>query len=281
MSRMNRHRASSHVVFGDVEYPPDGAFGPRMQQHYQLVLIYEGEARIQIEDTVVWVPEQHAVLLLPHRREQFQFARTRSTHHTWCAIAPQLVPPELQIKLAEGPTAVPGRPGLSPCLPLTTRIYALVEYGLALPQGAPGAAEALLDAVGVALLHAFVLERELAHGADDVPAAVRRAQQFVELHLDEQLTLARIAGAASVTPQHLTRLFRRHLQTTPARYLWKLRTLRGFELLGQTGLSIGEIAERVGFQTPFHFSRMIRQHYRYSPRQLRERLWRGEPSLSL
>ncbi len=267
ISRMNRHRASQHVVFGDVEYPPDGAFGPRIQQHFQLVLIYEGEARIQVEHTVLQVPEQHAVLLLPHRREQFQFARTRPTHHTWCAVAPQIVPSDLQARLAE----------LTPCLPLTTRIYALVEYGLALPPGAPSAAEALLNGIGVTLLHAFVLERELAQGADDVPAAVRRAQQFIELHLGEQLTLARIAGSASVTPQHLTRLFRRHLQTTPARYVWKLRTLRGFELLGETGLSIGEIAERVGFQTPFHFSRMIRQHYQHSPRQLRERLWRGEP----
>ena len=88
ISRMNRHRQSSLVVFGDVEYPPGGALGPRIQQDYQLVLIYEGEVRIRIDDAVVQVPEQHAILLLPQRREQFQFALRRPTHHTWCAIAP-------------------------------------------------------------------------------------------------------------------------------------------------------------------------------------------------
>jgi transcriptional regulator GlxA family with amidase domain len=79
-----------------------------------------------------------------------------------------------------------------------------------------------------------------------------------------------------VTPQHLTRLFRRHMQTAPMRYLWHLRTRHGVELLGGTGLSIGEIATQVGFQSPFHFSRLVRNHYRDSPRRLRERLWSGQ-----
>ena len=81
-----------------------------------------------------------------------------------------------------------------------------------------------------------------------------------------------------VTPQHLTRLFRRHIQTTPMRYLWQRRTRHGVELLGGTGLSITEIADRIGFQSPFHFSRLVLRYYHDSPRRLRERLWSGHES---
>lgn len=269
ISRMNRYSASPHVVFGDIEYPPGGAFGPRIQRDFQLVVIYTGEARIQVEDETFAVPSQHAVLLTPHQREQFQFARAQPTHHTWCAVAPQVVPYGLQAELAQ----------LPPCLPLTNRIHSLVEYGLLLPSSVLPAAEALLQAIGIALLHAFMLETKLAHSAD-LPDAVRRAQSYIEHHLNQQLSLIQIAQAAHVTPQHLIRLFRRYTQTTPTRYLWRLRVLRGVELLGDTGLSIGEIAEQVGFQSPFHFSRMVRQHYHCSPRRLRERVWRGDHDYS-
>jgi AraC family transcriptional regulator of arabinose operon len=264
---MNRHRVSPSVVFGDVNYPPGGAFGPRVQQDVQLVIVYEGEARVLIENILVEVPSQHALLLLPARREQFQFARTRPTRHTWCSLKPALVGPERLAQLAL----------LPPCLPLTERIHSLVEYGLAMPPAHLGAAEQLLQAVGMAALEAFVFEAELARGGRGVPDAVWRAQQFIEAQLGEQLRLEQIAQAANVTPQHLTRLFHQHVGMTPTYYLWRLRVRRGVELLGETGLSIGEIASRVGFQSPFHFSRLVRQHYQHSPRQLRARLWRGEP----
>jgi AraC-like DNA-binding protein len=267
---MNRRRVSPDVTFGDVVYPSGGAFGPRIQQDYQLVLLYEGEVRIEVEGAPLEVQGQHVVLLHPQRREQFQFARTRQTHHTWCAVAPRAVPPELRERLSRLPA----------CLPLTSRVHGLVEYGLALPPGAGEEGDALLTGVGLAALQAFAFEAALAHRADDLPAVVRRAVQFIEAHLAEPLDLERIARAASVTPQHLTRLFRRHLHTTPARHLWQLRTRRGVELLGETGLSVGEIAARVGFQSPFHFSRMVRRRYQHSPRQLRERLWRGEGGLT-
>jgi len=265
LSRINRRRAAPAVTFGDVVYPQGGMLGPRVQQDYQLVIIYEGEARVQVESDELTVLSQHVALLLPGRRETFQFAREHATHHTWCAVTPQAVPPDIQEAAARLPS----------CLPLTHRIHTLVEYGLSLPPGPPGVTDQLLLAVGLAALRAYLFEAELARQARDVPEAVRRALHCMEAHLAEPLDLARISRAASVTPQHLIRLFRRHLGLTPARYLWQLRTRRGVELLGETGLSIEAIAERVGFQSPFHFSRLVRRSYQRSPRELRRLLWQG------
>ncbi len=266
LSRMNRHRSAPGVVFGDVRYPPGSTLGPRVQQDFQIVIIYEGEARIAIDGQELHVPRHHAALLLPTRRELFHFATAGETRHTWCAIAAAIVPSELRSKLG----------AVSTCLPLTDRLHDLVELGLTIPLSRLVSADELIHAAGLMLLYAFVFEAELVRSPTTLPDALRRALACMEAHLAEPLALHHISQAAMVTPQHLTRLFRRHIQTTPMRYLWQLRTRHGVELLGGTGLSIGEIAAQVGFQSPFHFSRRVLQYYHDSPRRLRERLWSGQ-----
>jgi transcriptional regulator GlxA family with amidase domain len=61
---------------------------------------------------------------------------------------------------------------------------------------------------------------------------------------------------------------------TPIRHVWEARTRRGAQLLRETGLTVGEVAFRCGFQTPFHFSRWVRELYGVPPRALRTKAWR-------
>jgi AraC family transcriptional regulator of arabinose operon len=259
---MNRRRSAVTTIFGDVTYPPGGSFGPRVQQDIQLVVIETGEVTIRIDDWEIHVPAQHGIVLLPQHREHFCFARLERTRHTWCAIAPTAVAPALaQHFVAQH------------VFPVTSRLQRLMDYGLDIPPGS--VSDGLVEAIGSAALHAALVENEQAQQRSPASALVRFAQRYIEQNLAEALDLSQIAAAAGVTPQHLTRLFRRELHITPMRYLWQLRTQRGVELLGETGLSIAEIAERVGFQSPFHFSRLVRQQYGCGPRELRQRLWRG------
>ena len=104
-------------------------------------------------------------------------------------------------------------------------------------------------------------------------AAFSEVPDGVYEHFAEGDCLAAAARAAAVTPQHLIRLFRRHYQFTPGRYLWQTRVERGAGLLAATGLTIAEIADRCGFKNPFHFSRLLRQMQGVSPRQFRQRQW--------
>ncbi len=263
LSRMNRYRSSPRATFGDVEYGAGGTYGPRLQPDFQLVIVYAGEATIQIDDTTVHVPAQHMILLLPRRREYFRFSSTRATHHAWCSLGSDAVPAALQAELQR----------VTAPLPLTARVHGLIDIGLSLPAGDAPAADALLDSLALAALHAWLFEVAVATTHTEMPDALIRAQRHIDAHLHEPLAARDIAQHAHVTPQHLTRLFRRHLQTTPMRYLWQLRTSRGVELLRRTGLSISEIAARVGFSSPYHFSRRVRQQYAHAPRDLRRRVW--------
>jgi len=102
---------------------------------------------------------------------------------------------------------------------------------------------------------------------------VLKATRFLEEHLRDQDCLSKAHDAAGVSRNTLISRFRRDLKTTPARYLWRLRTERGIEMLADTGHTIAEIAFACGFQTPFHFSRLVKSLQGLSPQQIRKQSW--------
>ncbi|MCS6847606.1 MAG: AraC family transcriptional regulator [Anaerolineae bacterium] len=263
LSSVHRICASGAVAFGDVTYRPGGQCGPRVQQDFQLVAIYEGEAHIQVDDAMRYLPGQHVALMRPGHAEYFHFAAATQTHHTWCAVHPSLVDEPLREALAAMPF----------CLPITPRLHGLIEMGLSFAPSDLPSAQALLVQLGLSALHAYAFEAERAALHSLTPDAVVKAQRFIEAHLSQPITLDEIARAANVSPAHLIKLFRRHLHTTPMRYAWDARARRGAQLLIQSGLPVGEIAAQCGFQTPFHFSRLIKQRYGCAPRELRRRAW--------
>jgi AraC family transcriptional regulator of arabinose operon len=264
LSKMNRMRAAGRATFGDVVYEPSGFCGPRTQQDFQLVVMYDGEAHIEIDSMVQHLPAQHVSLMKPDHAEYFRFTETHRTHHSWCAVHPSLVPSDLGLLLEDAPF----------CLPLSAHMHGCIELGLTVPPSALPSATALLEQLGLAALHQFVFEAESASTQSALPQAVLLALQVMDAQLAHDLSLSAVARAANVTPQHLIKLFRRHLHTTPTKYLWQARVRRGVELLCATGLSMSEVAERSGFANPFHFSRLVKQHYHKTPKQLREAAWK-------
>ncbi len=82
-------------------------------------------------------------------------------------------------------------------------------------------------------------------------------------------TVAAAAQAGDVTPEHLSRLFRRHAGTSPAAYLRLISLRRAPDLLRQPGASVAAVADDLGYRTPFHFSRCFRRAYGIPPSRLR------------
>jgi AraC family transcriptional regulator of arabinose operon len=264
ISSIHRVRAGERVTFGDVTYRPGGVCGPRIQADYQLVAIYEGEAHITVDEDMRRLPAHHVSLMRPGHLEHFTFCVECDTRHTWCAVHPSLVDGALREALVNVPF----------CLTITTRMHNLIEMGLSFSPSDIAGAQGVLTQLGLAALHEFAFEAERAALRSLTPDAVIKAQHFIEAHLAEPMKLDDIAKAASVTPQHLVKLFNQHLRITPMRFVWNARLRRGVELLMQSGLTITEVAEQCGFQTPFHFSRLVKQHYHLSPKALRRRAWK-------
>lgn len=269
MARQNipkslRSARTTRVLFGDVIYEPGGTCGPRVQPDYQMVVLMEGGVRVRIEAETMDLAPGQVTLLVPGRTEFFAFVPDRKSHHTWCSLHPSLVAAETAAAVARAPAV----------LPVSRRFGQLMEMGLSLPRFAETGAPGLAEALGMALVQEYLFagQRAAAPRADE-PDALRRAIEWVGQEGHEAVDLAALAAIAGVSPAQLVKLFRRHLGTTPLRYVWETRTRRGAQLLRETGLTVGEVAFRCGFQTPFHFSRWVKQLYGVAPRTLRAQAW--------
>jgi AraC family transcriptional regulator of arabinose operon len=255
---------SDRVMFGDVVYAPGGTCGPRVQSDYQLVVLVAGGASVVVDAQQRSLAAGQVGLFLPGKREHFTFAAGHKSHHTWCAIHPGLVPAEMAEACRRAAVV----------LPVSRRLEQLIELGLSLPLTAGTQAHGLIDALGLAVLQAYLFtDTRQERGATDKPDALRRALAWIGTAGHEAVDLPALARAAGVSPAHLVKLFKRHLGTTPLRYVWETRTRRGVQLLRETGLTVGEVAHRCGFQTPFHFSRWCKQLHGVAPRDLRAQAW--------
>jgi AraC family transcriptional regulator len=102
-----------------------------------------------------------------------------------------------------------------------------------------------------------------------VDRRIRRAVEMMHAHMDRDLPLEELAGAAYLSPFHFARLFKKLTGASPHAYLAALRVERARQLLAETDLSISELSARVGYSSPSHFSKSFRQATGLTPRAFR------------
>jgi AraC-like DNA-binding protein len=91
------------------------------------------------------------------------------------------------------------------------------------------------------------------------PRVLRRVQEYIDSHLDENMGLDMLAGTAGLSVHHFARAFRRSLGEPPHSYVLRRRIERAQEMLKQTDQPLSEIALAVGFSDHSHFARHFRR----------------------
>ena len=89
-------------------------------------------------------------------------------------------------------------------------------------------------------------------------------------HAEELASVSEFAQLCGVSQAHLTRLFQRYDQETPATMLRRFRLRRVRELLENTHQTIAQIADDLHFGDPYTMSRAFKRHYGYSPSTIRQ-----------
>lgn len=92
-----------------------------------------------------------------------------------------------------------------------------------------------------------------------------RSQPERRVQLDEAAALVGLA------PAYLSRLFSQATGESFRTFALRVRLQRARVLLEETSMSIGTIAQALGYDEIYLFSRQFKQHYGMSPRQIRDR----------
>jgi LacI family transcriptional regulator len=98
---------------------------------------------------------------------------------------------------------------------------------------------------------------------------IQVAARFMQDHFKEPIDIAAVANSIGVNRRTLERLFRKELNTTPKQVLTEIRVRQARELLDQSTLHIGEIAEACGFTASEYLARAFRRRHGMSPREWR------------
>lgn len=101
------------------------------------------------------------------------------------------------------------------------------------------------------------------------PPRLRRVLDYIEAHLDRELTLAELAGVACLSPCHLSRSFKQAIGTGPQRYTVRRRVERAKALLRGSDASLASVAATVGFADQSHFTAAFRQETGLTPGRFR------------
>lgn len=105
-----------------------------------------------------------------------------------------------------------------------------------------------------------------------VPALIKVATDLVDRKPNMPFAVAEIAGAARITPNHFSTLFRLHTGRSFSAYLTEKRMEMAKQLLSDLTLNIGEIARMVGYSDPSYFTRRFNRVTGMTPGQYRNSL---------
>ena len=107
-------------------------------------------------------------------------------------------------------------------------------------------------------------------------------QGWIADHLDEDLSVPRLAERAAMSPRHFARVFRAETGVTPARFVERARVEQARRRLEESGAGIEEIAHGCGFGTPETMRRAFLRALRVGPAEYRQRFRAAtEPALEV
>jgi AraC-like DNA-binding protein len=94
--------------------------------------------------------------------------------------------------------------------------------------------------------------------------------EYIHENYNRVLTLDELSDILDVSNQYLCLLFKRAVHMRPMEYLNRLRVNKSKEWLAdKPQLTISEIAEKVGFETPGYFSKMFKRYEGVTPENWR------------
>ncbi|CAH0309991.1 response regulator transcription factor [Pseudomonas brassicacearum] len=99
---------------------------------------------------------------------------------------------------------------------------------------------------------------------------LRAAMRLIENHLDDMPSLGLLAQKVGTHEKRLTAIFREHLGMTVFAYIRDARLRRGQDLLGESAMSVQDVAELVGFRNACNFTTAFRQRIGMTPSQFRQ-----------
>jgi len=94
---------------------------------------------------------------------------------------------------------------------------------------------------------------------------------FITNNSKQNISIKDLAKTGNCSQSTVSRLFQQHFKKSPMNYIQSQRIENAGKLLTDTALRVGEIAEEVGIEDPYYFSKLFKKFKKCTPGEFRKR----------
>ena len=243
---------------------------PGRSSTLHLAVAVQGRKRVRIGDRVLHY-DPHHYLVMPGETEFEAAPILASPEEPYLAVGLQLPPSTVvqalldladEAPLSSAPPAAFATPLDAPMADALCRLIRTIDDPLERRALAP----LVLSEIVFRLLRtpsAALLRQAVSKSDTD---RIHRAIAFIEGNAERPLTVAEIARHVAMSPSHFAHRFRDAASVSPMRYQKHVQMARARELLLAAESRVGDVASRVGYASPAHFTRDFKRHFGLPPK---------------
>jgi YesN/AraC family two-component response regulator len=101
-------------------------------------------------------------------------------------------------------------------------------------------------------------------------ALVESITSYLSKNYTEDISLYTLSKNMYLSPVYISKIFKDVMGDSPINYLIQIRLSKAKELLKDNNLSIKAIANLVGYNDPYYFSKLYKKYYGISPNKVRK-----------
>jgi AraC family transcriptional regulator len=261
-----------HIV-GDVAKKAGTGLGPRTIHDYEVLFFPGGTQSVyRVEEKAYLLNEPSFIITRPGEIHSYEYDALLPSQHLFIHFGIPETTPMMELL----PLLRPGGPS---CIPLdqelpTGMMKQILHIAYAYPERLPDRGSALLLSL-LTELNGAIFDNPSVKQINELPPQIVKALDYIDKHLDEQISVERLANRMGWSHEHFSRSFVHYMGRTPRETIIQRRIERACQFLLYEEWSIKEIAYRVGFTDENYFSRLFKNvkgltasHYRkkyYNP----------------
>lgn len=101
---------------------------------------------------------------------------------------------------------------------------------------------------------------------------LRKVEDYVTAHLEEDISVELLADLVELSPSHFAHVFKESMGMTPLQFITRQRITRAQQLIRETSRSLIEVGLEVGYTSPSHFAQVFRRVVGVTPTAFRTSL---------
>lgn len=251
--------------FGWEKTAPLHSYGPHARNHYLFHYVISGKGTLFANEQVYEITAGHGFLVVPGQITTYRADEREPWEYTWIEFDGLRAQESLRLAGISGKEPIFTPANQEAGEKLCQQMLYIVNNGTAEPT----------HLIGHGFLFLSQLVESSAHQRTQNVRRLRdfyikEALTFIEDNYHRDVSVEEIAAFCGLNRSYFGKVFRETMGESPQTFLLHYRMAKAAQLLKETRLSVGEIAQQVSYDNQLHFSRAFKNVHGISPREYRQ-----------